>query len=219
MENTHLQQVIMEHAAAQTIAQLTEQAQNITEPTSNAFSSEINQHSSVVFNTDSALQSTPISSSPDMQRKIQDLQRIQHLQFLQKLEQQRQNNTNFGHQNIHNAHLNTTGINHQINKESNFEKVNLVNGSLNEQLRNFLGEFNRKIIGSLEQIEKIDIGDFKDKIETVVDTISKYNSSIDSWYDDKYYSDKKKFYDNIDMMDKKFMTYEKYDLISIGVTD
>jgi hypothetical protein len=71
----------------------------------------------------------------------------------------------------------------------------------------------------LEKIEKINIDEFKDSYNFVLEKISKYNDSIDVWYDDKYNFDKEKLYASIEEDNKKLYSFEKLDFISIGCAD
>jgi uncharacterized protein YkvS len=86
-------------------------------------------------------------------------------------------------------------------------------------LREIIRDFNQKIGLSLEKIEVINVEEFKEGYNAVLEKISKYNGSIVNWYDDKYYLDKDKLYKSIEVDDKKILSFEKTDFISIGYTD
>ena len=68
-------------------------------------------------------------------------------------------------------------------------------------------------------LEKINVDEFRDGFNVVLEKLSKYNDSIDTWYDDKYNSDKNKFYASIEEDEKKLFSFEKLDFISIGCAD
>ena len=147
-----------------------------------------------------------------LQQRMQDLQRIQELQrdqraqFLERLEQQKQQQHNDAFYN----HKRT----HEI-QQPEFSKTKLINSTSNNELRTVLGDFNKFVTLSLDKIEKIDIDEFKQNLDIVFDTITKYNQDIASWNDDKFYSDKNKFYDSIKQSDNIFFNYEKSDFICI----
>jgi hypothetical protein len=97
--------------------------------------------------------------------------------------------------------------------------MKLINGDSVDELREIIRDFNQKIGSSLEKIEKINVDEFRDGFNVVLESLSKYNDSIDTWYDDKYKSDKKKFFSSIEEDEKKLFSFEKLDFISIGCTD
>lgn len=157
------------------------------------------------------------SMNQEIQNRIQYMQRIQHLQFLQKLEQQQQQQQQ---QEMSNVMPDFQKILNQRSRyEQKLNKVNLVNSNTPEKIRSILTDFNKQVIDSIEKIEKIDVDEIKNNLDRVFEIITTYNDSIDTWYDEKFHSDKQKLYESIEMSDKNLNLYEKMDFISVGYTD
>ncbi len=159
---------------------------------------------------------TPLETS-QIQNKIRDIQRLQHLQFLQKLEEQQKQSQNISQFNRFNQ-LNQ--FNHQNSKpEPEMENLKLINGNSFDILRSISSKLNKYVMSNLDKIEKINIDEIKKDLDELFGNINKYNTALDSWYDEKFYSDKKKLYKSIKMTEKNIDAYEKLDFISIGYDD
>lgn len=152
---------------------------------------------------------TPVECS-QIQNKIRDIQRLQHLQFLQKLQEQQKHSQNITQFNQFNQ------LNHQNSKPKPvMEDLKLINGNSFDIVRSISSKLNKYVMTNLDKIEKINVDEIKKDLDDLFGNINKYNTALDSWYDEKFYSDKKKLYKSIEMTDKNIVVYENLDFISI----
>jgi hypothetical protein len=159
---------------------------------------------------------TPAETS-QIQNKIRDIQRLQHLQFLQKLEEQQKQSQTISQFNQFNQFKQ---LNHHNSKpEPEMENLKLINGNSFDIVRLISSKLNKYVMSNLDKIEKINVDEIKQELDDLFDNINKYNNTLDSWYDEKFYSDKKKLYKSIEMTEKNMDEYEKLDFISIGYDD
>ena len=150
-----------------------------------------------------------ISSEFNIQQKMQDLKRIHFLQQLQKLQQLQQIKQN-------QQELEKNSFEQQVNPI--LTKIKLINSDSIDEIRVLIKDLNQKIDLSLDQIDKININEFKNRFNIVFEKLLKYNDSIDTWHDNKYISDKEKFYASIEE-EQKLFSFEKLDFISIGCSE
>lgn len=96
-------------------------------------------------------------------------------------------------------------------------RMSLMNSSGSSNLIDLIKQFYKTVGGLIESVEPIDINILKSFYDDFIVNIEKYNGSINSWYDSKFYDDKAKFYSSLESEDKKFISYESTDYIKIDV--
>lgn len=135
----------------------------------------LNHHNavSIAHNTQS------ITNSIILQQRIEELKKNQHLHFLQRFEQQ---------QMYQDSEQITTHI----------SKTKMINSSTSEKIKDSLSNLTKTILTVFNTDEKINIDTVKLKFNEIIDAVESYNNELDSWYDDKYYSDKEKLYESIE---------------------
>lgn len=219
-------QTYMNHENALSIAQITENALHTVEMqaefVNGQLSSVIDENCTTnpeqVCNIISEQVPEPELPLPpevsQIQNKIRDMQRLQRQQFLQKLEEQQKLYQNISKFNQFNQ------LNHPKSKpEPEMEKLKLINGNSFDIVGHISSKLNTYVMSTLDKIEKINVDEIKKDLDNLFANINKYNSALDSWYDEKFYFDKKKLYKSIEMTEKNIVAFEKLDFISICYDD
>lgn len=204
-------QTCINHKNALTIAQITENALHTAEMQTEFVNGKLSSVAEEKCTTNPQQVNEPEIPTPvecsQIQNKIKDIQRLQHLQFLQKLQEQQKHSQNITQFNQ---------LNHQNSKPKPvMEDLKLINGNSFDIVRSISSKLNKYVMTNLDKIEKINVDEIKKELDDLFGNINKYNTALDSWYDEKFYSDKKKLYKSIELTDKNIVVYENLDFISI----
>ena len=97
----------------------------------------------------------------------------------------------------------------------NNKRISFINGGILEDVKELMENGNKKINASLEKAEKIDKDEIVNYFNNIIEKISGYNESLDSWYDKTYHDDVGKLFEQIDREDKHFEQFAQTDFISI----
>jgi hypothetical protein len=98
-------------------------------------------------------------------------------------------------------------------------KMSMINDKCTPNLMEVIKEFYKTLGGLIEKAETIDLNVFKTFNDELITNAMKYNLSINSWYDSKFYYDKEQLYSSLQKQDLKFYDYEETDFIKVDVYD
>jgi hypothetical protein len=96
----------------------------------------------------------------------------------------------------------------------NYRSISLMNGVINfgELFNNYSSIINEKISKS----NKIDIEGLKLFCDKIIIESEKYNSNLESWYDDNYYEDVDKLHQNLLMQDDKIKLFNISNIVIVN---
>lgn len=111
--------------------------------------------------------------------------------------------------------MRNTGMKFRETQELSFAQKTVGSSGNNDKLRQLLINFSSSILSSQNTSDEINIDEVKREMQKIIDCISENNKEIQSWYDDKFISDKQTFFDSIAKTDEIYNSFMDDDLLFI----